>query len=395
MGGSRQIPIAKRVGEVTPSLTLEISAKAKAMKADGLDVCSFSAGEPDFDTPPHVVQAAKQALDEGKTRYGPAAGEPKLRNAIAQKLHTDNNLPYSPSQVIVTNGGKYSLFTLMQAMINPGDEVIIPSPYWLSYPEMVKLAGGIPVIVPTTAAQQYKITASQLQNYITSNSKLFILNSPTNPTGAVYSREELTALAKIIVNNDLFVVSDEIYEKILYDQTEHISIGSLNSDIFERTLVSNGLAKTFAMTGWRVGYLAGNEDIIKAMTTIQSHSTSNVCTFAQYGAIAALENPLSEKAINEMQVAFAQRRQVMLDVLSNVPQLSCPTPYGAFYLFVDISETGKTSLEFANQLLENKQVATVPGIAFGNDACIRLSYATDMTTIKNGLERLTQFVQDL
>ena len=394
MGGSRQIPIANRVGEVTPSLTLEISAKAKAMKADGLDVCSFSAGEPDFDTPRHVVEAAKQALDDGQTRYGPAAGEPKLRNAIAQKLHTENNLPYSANQVIVTNGGKYSLFTLMQAMINPGDEVIIPSPYWLSYPEMVKLAGGIPVIVPTAAAQQYKITASQLQHYITQNSKLFILNSPTNPTGAVYSREELTALAEVIVNNDLFVVADEIYEKILYDQAEHISIGSLNSEIFERTLVSNGLAKTFAMTGWRVGYLAGNEEIVKAMTTIQSHSTSNVCTFAQYGAIAALENPLSEKAIDEMLAAFTQRRQVMLDVLSSVPQLSCPTPYGAFYLFVDISETGKTSLEFANQLLEEKQVATVPGIAFGNDNCIRLSYATDMTTIKNGLERLAKFAQN-
>jgi len=394
VGGSRQIPIANRVGEVTPSLTLEISAKAKAMKADGLDVCSFSAGEPDFDTPRHVVEAAKQALDDGQTRYGPAAGEPKLRNAIAQKLHTENNLPYSANQVIVTNGGKYSLFTLMQAMINPGDEVIIPSPYWLSYPEMVKLAGGIPVIVPTAAAQQYKITASQLQHYITPNSKLFILNSPTNPTGAVYSREELTALAEVIVNNDLFVVADEIYEKILYDQAEHISIGSLNSEIFERTLVSNGLAKTFAMTGWRVGYLAGNEEIVKAMTTIQSHSTSNVCTFAQYGAIAALENPLSEKAIDEMLAAFTQRRQVMLDVLSSVPQLSCPTPYGAFYLFVDISETGKTSLEFANQLLEEKQVATVPGIAFGNDNCIRLSYATDMTTIKNGLERLAKFAQN-
>jgi len=393
VGRSRQIPIANRVGEVTPSLTLEISAKAKAMKADGLDVCSFSAGEPDFDTPTHVVEAAKQALDNGKTRYGPVAGEPRLRNAIAQKLHTENNLPYSANQVIVTNGGKYSLFTLMQAIINPGDEVIIPSPYWLSYPEMVKLAGGVPVIVPTTAAWQYKITASQLQNYITPNTKLFILNSPTNPTGAVYSREELTALADTIVENDLLVVSDEIYENILYDQAEHISIGSLNSEIFERTLVSNGLAKTFAMTGWRVGYLAGNEEIIKAMATIQSHSTSNVCTFSQYGAIAALENPLSEKAIDQMQAAFSQRRKVMLDVLSRVSELSCPTPYGAFYLFVDISQTGKTSLEFANQLLEEKQVATVPGIAFGNDACIRLSYATDMTTIKNGLERLTQFVQ--
>lgn len=392
MGRSRDI-VANRVGEVTPSLTLEISAKAKAMKADGLDVCSLSAGEPDFDTPRHVVEAAKRALDAGQTRYGSAAGEPRLRSAIAQKLYTENNLPYTPNQIIVTNGGKYSLFNLMQAIINPGDEVIIPSPYWLSYPEMVKLAGGIPVIVRTTAQQDYKITASQLQESITPKSKLFILNSPTNPTGAVYSREELTALAEVIVSNDLLVVSDEIYEKILYEGAEHISIGSLNSEIFARTLVSSGFAKTYAMTGWRVGYLAGHEEIINAMTTIQSHSTSNVCTFAQYGAIAALENPNSENAIQEMRTAFTERRKVMLDILSTIPEVSCSTPYGAFYLFLDISQTGKTSFDFANGLLEEMQVATVPGIAFGNDSCIRLSYATDMTTIKNGLERLTKFVQ--
>lgn len=393
MSRSRNISIANRVSEVTPSLSLEIAAKAKAMQAEGLDVCSFSAGEPDFDTPSHVVEAAKQALDEGKTRYGPAAGEARLRSAIAQKLYTDNHLNYSPQQVIVTNGGKYSLFNLMQAFINPEDEVIIPSPYWLSYPEMVKLAGGTPVIVPTSAEQQYKITASQLQASITPKTKLFILNSPTNPTGAVYSREELTALAEVIVKNDLFVVSDEIYEKILYEDAEHISIGSLNSEIFARTLVSNGFAKTYAMTGWRVGYLAGNEEIIQAMTTIQSHSTSNVCTFAQYGAIAALENPESQAAIAHMKTAFTERRQAVLDLLSKVPQVSCSIPYGAFYLFLDISQTGKTSFNFAKELLEEMQVATVPGIAFGNDSCIRLSYATDMTTIKMGLERLTKFVQ--
>ncbi|MFP4133474.1 MAG: pyridoxal phosphate-dependent aminotransferase [Halothece sp.] len=393
MGKFRDVPLANRVGEVSPSLTLEISAKAKAMKADGFDICSFSAGEPDFNTPPHVVEAAKRALDEGKTRYGAAAGEAELRSAIAQKLHLENNLPYSSENVIVTNGGKYSLFNLMQTLINPNDEVIIPSPYWLSYPEMVKLAGGVPVMVPTTAVQQYKITASQLQASITPKTKLLILNSPTNPTGTVYSRQELEALADVIVKNDLLVVSDEIYEKILYDDAEHTSIGSLNPEIFARTLVSSGFAKTYAMTGWRVGYLAGSEKIIKAMTSIQSHSTSNVCTFAQYGAIAALKNPLSENAISEMLTAFTERRKVMLDVLSTVPQLSFPTPYGAFYLFLDISQTGKTSLEFANELLEEKQVATVPGIAFGNDACIRLSYATDMNTIKNGLERLTHFVQ--
>ena len=393
MRRSRNIPLANRVQEVTPSLSLEISAKAKAMKADGLDVCSLSAGEPDFNTPDHVIAAAKCALDEGKTRYGSAAGEGKLRSAIAQKLQTENNLPYSPNQVIVTNGGKYSLFNLMQALINPEDEVIIPSPYWLSYPEMVKLAAGTPVIVPTTAQQQYKITAQQLQDSITPRSKLFILNSPSNPTGAVYSREELTALAEVIVKNDLWVVSDEIYEKILYDQVEHISIGSLNPEIFARTLVSSGFAKTYAMTGWRVGYLAGNQEIINAMISIQSHSTSNVCTFAQYGAIEALENPLSQDAIKEMLTAFTERRKMVLEILSTIPEVSCSEPYGAFYLFLDISKTGKTSFNFANEFLEEMQVATVPGIAFGNDSCIRLSYATDMTTLEKALERLTKFVQ--
>ena len=393
MRRSRNIPLANRVQEVTPSLSLEISAKAKAMKADGLDVCSLSAGEPDFNTPDHVIAAAKCALDEGKTRYGSAAGEGKLRSAIAQKLQTENNLPYSPNQVIVTNGGKYSLFNLMQALINPEDEVIIPSPYWLSYPEMVKLAAGTPVIVPTTAQQQYKITAQQLQDSITPRSKLFILNSPSNPTGAVYSREELTALADVIVKNDLWVVSDEIYEKILYDQVEHISIGSLNPEIFARTLVSSGFAKTYAMTGWRVGYLAGNQEIINAMISIQSHSTSNVCTFAQYGAIEALENPLSQDAIKEMLTAFTERRKMVLEILSTIPEVSCSEPYGAFYLFLDISKTGKTSFNFANEFLEEMQVATVPGIAFGNDSCIRLSYATDMTTLEKALERLTKFVQ--
>jgi len=388
-----QISLASRVGNVTPSPTLEISAKAKAMKADGLDVCSFSAGEPDFDTPEHVVQAAKRALDEGKTRYGPVAGEPQLRNAIAQKLTTDHRLPYAANNVIVTAGGKYSLFTLMQTLINPGDEVIIPSPYWVSYPEMVKLAGGNPIRVTTSLDQAYKITPRQLQNHITPNTKLFILNSPANPTGSVYSREELTALADVIVNNNLLVVSDEIYENILYEKTEHISIASLNTEIAARTLISNGFAKTFAMTGWRVGYLAGNEGIIQGMTTIQSHSSSNVCTFAQYGAIAALEDSRSAQAIAQMQTAFRQRRNVMLEGISNISQLSCPIPYGAFYLFVDISKTGKTSLEFATELLEQQQVATIPGIAFGNDSCIRLSYATDLQTIEKGLERLSHFVE--
>ncbi|BAY89073.1 MULTISPECIES: pyridoxal phosphate-dependent aminotransferase [unclassified Tolypothrix] len=383
--------LAARVSQVTPSLTLAIAAKAKAMKAEGVDVCSFSAGEPDFDTPAHIKAAAAKALDEGKTKYGPAAGEPKLREAIARKLKADNGLDYKAENVIVTNGGKHSLYNLIVALIDPGDEVIIPAPYWLSYPEMVTLVGGVPVIVPTDASTGYKITPEQLRKSITPKTKLFVLNSPSNPTGMVYTPAEIKALAEVVVDADIFVVSDEIYEKILYDGAEHISIGSLGKEIFARTLISNGFAKAYSMTGWRLGYLAGPVEIIKAASTIQGHSTSNVCTFAQYGAIAALES--SQDCVEEMRQAFAKRRQVMLDRLNAIPGLSCPKPDGAFYLFPDISKTGLKSLEFCDALIEEHQVAVIPGIAFGADKNIRLSYATDMATIEKGMDRLEKFVR--
>ena len=382
--------LAARVAQVTPSLTLAISAKAKAMKAEGIDVCRFTAGEPDFDTPSHIKEAAQRALDEGKTKYGPAAGEPQLREAVAQKLQRKNNLNYEAENVIVTNGGKHSLFNLMQALLDPGDEVIIPAPYWLSYPEMVKLAGGKSVMVATAAERDYKITPAQLRERITPQTKLLILNSPSNPTGAVYTPEEIRALAEVVVEKDLLVVSDEIYENILYDGAQHLSIGAVSSEVFERTIVSNGFAKSFAMTGWRVGYIAAPVELIKAMTAIQSHSTSNVCTFAQYGAIAALEG--SFDCVEEIRQAFAQRRQVMLERLNAIPGVSCPQPNGAFYLFVDISKTGLASLDFCNALLDTQQVAAIPGIAFGADNCVRLSYATDLTSIEKGMERLEKFV---
>ncbi|MBD2432585.1 MULTISPECIES: pyridoxal phosphate-dependent aminotransferase [Fischerella] len=383
--------LAERVSQVTPSITLAIAAKAKAMKGEGIDVCSFSAGEPDFDTPAHIKAAAQKALDEGKTKYGPAAGEPKLREAIARKLKNDNGLDYKAENVIVTNGGKHSLFNLMLAAIEPGDEVIIPAPYWLSYPEMVTLAGGVSVIVPTDATTGYKITPEQLQKSITPKTKLFILNSPSNPTGMVYTPEEIKALAEVVVEADIFVVSDEIYEKILYDGATHLCIGSLGEEIFARTIVSNGFAKGYSMTGWRIGYLAGPIDVIKATSTIQSHSTSNICTFAQYGAIAALES--SQDCVEEMRQAFAKRRQVMLERLNAIPGLTCPKPDGAFYLFPDISKTGLKSLQFCDALLEEQQVAVIPGIAFGADDNIRLSYATDMATIEKGMDRLEKFVK--
>ena len=383
--------LATRIKPVTPSLTLAITAKAKAMKAEGLDVCSFSAGEPDFATPAHIVAAAKQALDAGKTRYGPAAGELELREAIARKLQDDNNLCYGAENIIVTNGGKHSLYGLMQALIDPEDEVIIPAPYWVSYPEMVKLANGTPVIVQTEAANGYKITPEQLRQAITPKTKLFVLNSPSNPTGMVYTPDEIRALAAVVVEKDVMVVSDEIYEKILYDGATHLSIGAVSPEAYQRTIISSGFAKAYSMTGWRVGYLAGSAELIKAVAMIQGHSTSNVCTFAQYGAIAALKG--SQDCVEEMRQAFAQRRQVMLERIQQIPGLTCTKPEGAFYIFVDISKTGLESLDFCNALLETHHVAVIPGVAFGANHHIRLSYATDMATIEKGLERLSTFVQ--
>ena len=385
--------LASRVNQVTPSLTLAIDSLAKEMKKNGEDVCSFSAGEPDFDTPIHIKAAAKKALDEGKTRYGPAAGEPGLRKAIAEKLLRDNQLAYNADNVIVTNGGKQSLYNLIMALIEAGDEVIIPAPYWLSYPEMVTLAGGTSVIVNTSLENQYKITPEQLEAAITPKTKLFVLNSPSNPTGIVYTPEEIAALAKIVVEKDILVVSDEIYEKILYDGAIHRSIASFGPEIFQRSIISNGFAKAFSMTGWRVGYIAGPVEIVEAMTNIQGHSTSNVCTFAQYGAIAALESP--QDCIEEMVKAFSERRQYILERVRSLPGLNCPTPNGAFYVFIDISQTGLKSRDFCQKLLETQKVAAIPGIAFGADDCIRLSYATDLKTIEKGFDRLDKFIGTL
>ncbi|ESA36768.1 aspartate aminotransferase [Leptolyngbya sp. Heron Island J] len=387
------IKLAARVQQVTPSMTLAISAKAKAMQAEGIDVCSFSAGEPDFDTPEHIRAAAKQALDEGKTRYGPAAGEPRLRSAIANKLRTENQLPYNAENIIVTNGGKHSLYALMMTTIETGDEVLIPAPYWVSYPEMVKLAGGTPIIMPTTAENDYKITPEQLQQAITPKTKLLVFNSPSNPTGMVYSPDEVRALAAVVLANNIWVVADEIYEKILYDGAQHLSIGAVSEAMFERTIVSNGFAKAYAMTGWRLGYLAGPVELIKAANTLQSQSTSNVCTFAQYGAIAALES--SQDCVETMRQAFAKRRTAIIDLVNAIPGLNCTIPEGAFYLFINISKTGLTSLDFCTRLLNERYVAAVPGVAFGADSGIRISYATDMATIEKGIERLNDFVQQI
>lgn len=383
--------LAARVGQLSPSLTLMIDAKAKAMKADGADVCNFSVGEPDFPTPAHIRKACEDAIEAGKTRYGAVAGEMALRQAIAKKLQTENELCYGAENVIVTNGGKHSLFDLMMALIEPGDEVIIPAPYWLSYPEMVKLAQGKPVIIQTDVANNFKITPEQLQAAITPKTKLFVLNSPSNPTGTVYKPDEIRALADVIVKNNIYVVSDEIYEKLLYDDAKHTSIGAVSPEVFELTIVSSGFAKAYAMTGWRVGFLAGAPELIKACSTVQGHSTSNVCMFAQYGAIAALEG--SQDSVEEMRQAFAQRRKVILERINAIPGLSCVVPDGAFYIMPSIQETGMSSLKFCETLLEEQQVVAVPGIAFGTDGYIRMSYATDLDTINKGLDRLDKFMR--
>ena len=383
--------LAARVSQVPTSMTLAIAAKAKAMRAAGKNVLGFSAGEPDFDTPAHIKAAAKQALDEGKTRYGPAAGEPLLKEAIARKLQRDNQLNYTADQVIVTNGGKHSLYNLMQVLLDPGDEVIIPAPYWLSYPEMVKLAAGTPVIVQTQLSDRLKITPAQLRQAITPRTKLFVLNSPSNPTGITYTPDEIRALAAVVLEANIWVVSDEIYAQILYDDAVHLSIGAIGPDILARTFISSGFAKTYSMTGWRVGYLAGPLEAIQAMGRLQSHSTSNVCTFAQYGAIAALKG--SQDCVAEMLAAFTARRTAIVAALKTIPGLECPQPDGAFYVFPNIQATGLSSQAFCNALLDEQQVAAVPGIAFGTDDAIRLSYATDMDTICEGMERLDKFVR--
>ena len=385
--------LAARIGHITPSMTLAIDAKAKAMKRDGIDICSFSAGEPDFDTPQHIKNAAIDALNAGKTRYGPAAGEPGLREAIAHKLQHDNQLDYKPENIVVTNGGKHSLFNIFLALLDEGDEVIIPAPFWVSYPEMVKLATGTPVIVYTTSEARYKITPEQLRQAITPRTRVLIMNSPSNPTGMVYSPDELRAIAAIVIEHDLIVVSDEIYERLLYDGTEQMSIGAVSQEMFNRTIISNGFAKAYSMTGWRIGYVAGPLDLIKAVTTLQSQSTSNVCTFAQYGAIAALEG--SQDCVQEMLTAFTARRQGIYDLVNEIPGLSCLKPDGAFYTFINISKTGLNSLAFCDKLLTAYQVAVIPGIAFGADDHIRASYATDMTTIERGMERISKFVRSI
>jgi aspartate aminotransferase len=385
--------LANRATTLTPSLTLAIDAKAKKLKAEGVDVCGFGAGEPDFDTPQHIKDAAAKALADGFTKYTPSSGIPELRAAIAEKLKTENGVEYAPSQVIVNCGAKHSCYNAILATCQAGDEVIIPAPYWLSYPEMVKLADASPVIVPTKEANGFKITPDEFRAAMTPATKMIILNSPGNPTGSVYSPEELRALAEVALEEDILMLSDEIYEKITYDHTPHVSLASLSPEIYANTITVNGFSKAYAMTGWRLGYIAAPEAIAKAIDAIQSHSTSNPTSFAQKGAVAALQG--DQSFISEMHRAFVERRTFMYDKLTSIAGVTCVKPLGAFYMLPNIASFGLGSENFAGKLLDDQKVAVVPGIAFGDDRLIRFSYACSMENIQKGLDRFAAFCAGL
>ena len=386
-------PIARRAASLSPSLTLVIDSKAKEMKAKGEDVVGFGAGEPDFDTPQHIKDAAAAALAAGFTKYTPSSGIPELRQAIADKFLRENGLTYKPSQIIVSNGGKHSCYNVILATCQEGDEVIIPAPYWLSYPEMVKLAGATPVILETTDQTEFKVTPAQLRAAITSKTRLFVLNSPSNPTGSVYTPDEIKALGDICVEKGVLIMSDEIYEHLTYDGAQVKSVASFSKAHYDHTIIVHGFAKAWSMTGWRLGFLAAPEPIAKAIDAVQSHSTSNPCSFAQKGGVAALTG--SQAHLPGWLAEYAKRRTRAWEMLNAMPGVSCVNSKGAFYLFPNISKTGLKSADFCARLLEQEKVAAVPGIAFGADDYIRISYATSLANIEKGLSRMDRFVRSL
>ena len=385
--------IAQRAASLTPSITLAIDSKAKQMKADGIDVVGFGVGEPDFDTPQHIKDAAIKALNDGFTKYTPAAGIPELRQAVADKFKRENGLNYKPSQIIISCGGKHSCYNIIIALCEAGDEVIIPAPYWLSYPEMVKLAEATPVILQTSDKTEFKVTPEQLRNAITPRTRLFILNSPSNPTGSIYTRDEIKALGDICVEKGVLIMSDEIYEHLLYDGATHTSVASFSQAHYDHTIVVHGFAKAWSMTGWRLGFLAAPEPIAKAIDAIQGHSTSNPTSFAQKGGVAALNGP--QDHLPKWLAEFAKRRAYAHEKLNSIPGISCVNAKGAFYLFPNISKTGLKSMDFCAKLLEQEKVAAVPGVAFGADDYIRISYATSMANLQKGCERIEKFVRSL
>lgn len=370
-------------------MTLAVTAAAKALKKQGVDVLSFGAGEPDFNTPAHIVEAAIQALNDGQTRYTESSGLIELRQALAAKLLIDNGLQYAPEQISVNCGAKHSCYNAIAATINPGDEVIIPAPFWTSYPEMVRLVGGVPVIVETKKENNWKITPDEFEDAMSPLTKMIIINSPGNPTGAVYTKDELRALADIAVGEDILILSDEIYEKLVYGDHTHVSIASLGQDVADLTITVNGFSKAYAMTGWRLGYTAAPPAIANAIDVLQSHTTSNPTTFAQFGAIAALQG--DQQIVADMRDEFDVRRQFMMGRLQNIKNVAVVEPFGAFYFLVDIEPMGIKSVNFCEKLLSKQKVAAVPGLAFGADFTIRFSYATGLDIINSGMDRFEEF----
>ncbi|MDD3774832.1 MAG: pyridoxal phosphate-dependent aminotransferase [Sulfurovaceae bacterium] len=383
--------LSQRIQALSPSLTIAVATLAKELKAAGKDIVSFSAGEPDFDTPKRIKEEAIKAINDGFTKYTAVAGIPELLKAISDKLKRENGLNYEPNQIIVSNGAKQSLFNLFQTVIDEGDEVIIPAPYWVTYPEQVKYSGGIPVIIDTDEKSGFKMTADQLKNAITPKTKMIVLTSPSNPTGSVYTKEELIQIAEVLKGTDILVASDEMYEKLVYG-TEFVAAASISEDMFQRTITINGLSKSVAMTGWRFGYLASpNKELITAMDNLQSQSTSNINSITQKAAIIALSGEVDEE-IEHMRQAFEARANEAVELLNEIDGISVLKPQGAFYLFVNIKEISNDSIEFCKELLQEAGVAVVPGIGFGSEGYFRFSFATDITTIRDGIRRIKKFV---
>lgn len=387
--------LAKRVSALAPSTTLEITAKAKALKDAGFDVIGLGAGEPDFNTPQHIIDASIQAMNEGHTKYTPTGGLPGLKNAIIKKLKQDQDLTYNPNEIIVCSGAKHALYTLFQVILDEGDEVIIPTPYWVSYPEQVKLAGGTPIYIEGFEKNEFKITPEQIEGVITERTKAIIINSPSNPTGMIYSKEELKALGDVCLQKNILIVSDEIYEKLTYGEYKHYSIAELSTELKEKTIVINGVSKSHSMTGWRIGYAAGNKDIISAMTNLASHSTSNPTSIAQYGTIAAYEG--TQEPVEVMRKAFEERLNIIYKKLIELPGFSCIKPQGAFYLFPNAKQAAlqagyNTVDDLVTALLEEEKVAIIPGSGFGAPDYVRLSYATSLDSLEKAIERINQFM---
>lgn len=385
--------------KIEQSVTLMITAKAKELRSKGVDVVSFAAGEPDFNTPKNIINAAKSAMDNGNTKYTQTSGIIELRKSICKKLKDDNNIVYDESQIVVSTGAKQSLANTFMAILNLEDEVIVPTPYWVSYPELIKLADGKPVFINTGEENDYKYKVDILEKAITSKTKAILLNNPNNPTGTIYTREELEEISNFARKHNIIIISDEIYEKLIYDNKKHVSIASISEDAYNRTIVINGFSKTYAMTGWRVGYTASSVEIAKVMANIQSHMTSNTCSIAQYAALEALNGPQDD--IYTIISEFERRRDYMYSNLNNIDSIKSIKPQGAFYIMVNIEKLfGKkynneiigSSLEFARLLLENENVAVIPGEAFGLDNYIRLSYATSMEAIEKGINRIRNFI---